>query len=116
MIRFYEEYETTSEKRAAQRGATLRQPTGKARAFILVDNREQSYLQGVVTVFQQAPGCPGPCPAALTVDEMSLDFLRHKCRMVGRRYLPDGWKKALFDYYKLVEKGGRLYDIEDDDG
>jgi len=45
-VRFYEEYASSTERRKATKGVALRQPTGKARGFILVDHRREMAYDG----------------------------------------------------------------------
>ena len=106
-MRVYEEYESAKEKRAAQNGAKRMKPTGKARAYLLVvpenGRNSQGHYEGVGTVFDQPPGAEDTRLASTAIN---LDFLRENCRIVGRRYLPDQWKRAFAHW---IEDGEKLF-------
>ena len=95
LITVYEEYANPAEKRAAQRGAKLGKPTGKARgyffAFPYQPGQDPRKVDGAGCVDTMEPGADptnGVCSTSA-----SPEFLRTCCRRVGGRHLPPAWKK-----------------------
>lgn len=100
MIRFYEEYESKAEKRAAQRAAKplkLRHPTGKARGFLMVERDENNRyeLNGTGSVLNVEQGGK---PNGLSCVSPSYPYLMEKCRAVGFNHMPKEWQRAFAHY------------------
>ena len=117
VIRIYEEYDNPAEKRQAQRGARHGKRTGKARGYLLTDQRTTDYggpgtIGGVGSVLFLGSG-DGPC-SGLTHVTPCWEYLREKCRRIGRSALPEEWRTTLFAAHHIVEHGGRLFDIEEE--
>jgi len=100
-MRFYEEYLDKADKRKAQnasRPLKRKQPTGKARGYMLVFNEDgysttRGYTYGALgSVLTLGPGDP-PVGGLSSVDP-STDYLRDNCRIVGAEYLPPVWQRA----------------------
>jgi hypothetical protein len=117
-IRIYEEYFSCLTKKHAQRrtGAKRGKRTGLATGYLLVDFRLRGY---------GGPGTFGGAGSLVTLEEGDdagpmahvtphIDHLQWKCRRIARSELPDDWRKALFGMHAIVEKGGKLYDIEEE--
>jgi len=112
-ICFYEEYDNGKERRAACKGAKGRQPTGKARGFILVDTRDSYYMDCYGSMNFLEPG-EGPRQVGHH-GNVKHDYLwSPKCRRVGAGYVPKAWLAALLNagWFKVVK--GVLYDVIED--
>lgn len=104
-MRVYEDYASPAEKRAAQKGAKLGKPTGKARGYIFVFNENGTNGSGcygaVAGVMDVEPGCDDP-KGNLGSTNVSMCYLRTRCRRVGGCHLPPKWKSR-WDYYRTPE-------------
>ena len=126
-VAFYEVYLDGAERRRACKGAKGRQPTGKARYYILVDYRTFGYprprcydaygpftLPDIYRRDDTPPNAdhePGSEPGEIDHFAFSArDAFAVNVRRVGYRYMPQAWRNALLNagYFKVV--GGRLYD------
>jgi len=112
-ICFHEEYESAKERREACKGAKSRQPTGKARGYILVDSRDPYHMEcyGSNSFLD-----PGDDPMHIGYHgEVKHEYLwSQKCRRVGASHMPKEWLKALLDtgWFKVIK--GVLYDVIED--
>ena len=112
-IAFYEEYNSGSERRRATKGAKLRQPTGKARSYIIVDRRREMFdhRQGTADAYGVLSACyePGDSPGAIVHHPCGLEYLNSpKVRRVGAKYMPRDWFEALLSAAWFEIEGGKL--------
>lgn len=107
-MQVFEDYASPAEKRAAQKGAKLGKPTGKARGYIFVFNENGWTPTGnrdcVASVFDVEPGCDDP-KGNLCSTGVSQEYLRTRCRRVGGCHLPPKWKER-WNYYRTPEPVG----------
>jgi len=111
-IRFHEEYANGKERRAACKGAKGRQPTGKARGFVLVDTRDPYHIQFFGSLTNKDPG---EGPSSMASGEVGYQYLNSpRCRRVGACYMPRDWYRALMDtgWFKVIK--GVLHDVIED--
>lgn len=99
----YEEYANAAEKRRAQRGATPRKPTGKARGYVFLDPPEKGFegegLFGWGNIQEEEPG--NTSLNGLVSTGLSWKHLRECCRRVAVCYLPPSIKR----FYDWLEDG-----------
>jgi len=98
-MKIYEEYDSPSEKRKAQRGAKRGVATGKAVGYVLVFNEDGIQRHGATAVYEglgelMSNEGPGSEPNTITSVTPSLDYLRVRCRVVGWDTIPEVWKRA----------------------
>ncbi len=96
-MRIYEEYATSTAKRAAQRGARFGQATGQAKGYLFVFNEDGHRMSGNICVYDalgEILEVDDGLPQAISGVSVSLDQLRIRCRRIGFETLPEVWKIA----------------------
>jgi hypothetical protein len=117
-IRVYEEYHDPGQKRSALRRTKPKRgkATGLAVGYILVDTRCANYggpgtFGGGGSIFETHD--EGSPPRGIAHTTPHIDHLRWKCRRIARSELPEEWREALFKVHAIVERNGKLYDVEE---
>ena len=98
VTRIYEEYNTPSEKKRAQRGAKRMKPTGKARGYCIVTELYRGSMFAMSPIVVTEPGSLDTWNMASC--EVGWEWLRKNCRRVGRKYLPKEWADYVNNLYK----------------
>lgn len=97
MLICYETYRTPQAKRKAQRGAFRGKTTGQAQDYILVDTKDRTHngYGAIAPIYEQEVGsdCLG-----LAYCSIGWEFLRTRCRKIGRASMPKQWRDSFNRY------------------
>ena len=101
-MRVYEEYASAKEKREAQKGATRAKPTGKARGYVFTfpenGHCPDGSIEGLAPLLTNIEQGVEVKHCSMASSSVSYEYLRERCRRVGRNHLPNDWKKLAKEY------------------
>lgn len=95
-LKCYEEYDSPTARRKAQRGASRGKTTGKAKGYLVVfyGDRQDGKWDGLGEVMQHAPP---ENPQLVSHVDGHADFLRTHCRSIAWRELPEKWRHCFLN-------------------